>query len=119
VQRLRGNVRDLRALLVDLHPPNLAAEGIEAALADLAAPLRTRGVEVGLEVSGAEALSREREALVYRVAQEALRNVVAHAGAVSSVSVRLDVAEGAVRLEIADDGAGFDDAARRQRGAGG
>jgi signal transduction histidine kinase len=66
IDRLRQNVRDLRTLLVDLHPPNLAAAGLEAALADLVSPLEARGVAVSVSVDDVERLGPEQEALVYR-----------------------------------------------------
>ena len=74
-------MRDLRALLVELHPPHLAAAGLEAAIADLVSPLQASGVVVTVAIEGADRLDREQEALVYRVAQEAVRNVIAYAEA--------------------------------------
>ena len=114
IERLRRTVRDLRALLVELHPPHLAAAGIEAAIADLVSPLQASGVDVSVAIDAAERLGREQEALVYRVAQEALRNVVAYAGA-GSVQVELAVEDGVARLVVADDGRGFDRALRERR----
>ena len=81
IERLRRTVRDLRALLVELHPPHLAAAGLEAAIADLVSPLQASGTAVSVAIDGAERLDREQEALVYRVAQEAVRNVIAYADA--------------------------------------
>ncbi len=43
IERLRQGVRDLRTLLVEIHPPNLATAGLEAALSDLLSPLQSRG----------------------------------------------------------------------------
>jgi two-component system NarL family sensor kinase len=114
IERLRRTVRDLRALLVELHPPHLAAAGLEAALADLVSPLQASGAIVVVVVEGAERLDREQEALVYRVAQEAVRNVIAYADA-RSVRVELVVDDGVARLVVADDGRGFDDAMRARR----
>jgi signal transduction histidine kinase len=114
IARLRGTVRDLRALLVELHPPNLAAAGLEAAIGDLVSPLRARGVSVDVAVDGAERLDRETQALVYRVAQEAVRNVVAYADA-RSVSVEVGVDGALARLVVADDGRGFGPGVREQR----
>jgi two-component system, NarL family, sensor kinase len=113
IEHLRRTVRDLRALLVELHPPNLAAAGLEAAIADLVSPLQASGVQVTVAIDGAERLDREREALVYRVAQEAIRNVIAYADA-RSLDVSLHVAEEA-RLVIADDGRGFRPDQRERR----
>ena len=56
IERLRRTVRDLRALLVDLHPPHLAAAGLEAAIGDLVSPLRARASSVDGAVEGADRL---------------------------------------------------------------
>jgi two-component system NarL family sensor kinase len=114
VDRLRGTVRDLRALLVDLHPPHLAAAGLDAAIDDLISPLRRRGVSVDVRVRDAERLGREQEALVYRVAQEAVRNVIAYADA-RAVLVELSVDSSLARLVVSDDGRGFGPDVRVQR----
>ena len=85
----RDAMRRLRSLLVEIHPPNLRASGLEAALADLLAPLQARGVETELRVDAPLGLDEEAERIVYRAAAEALRNVARHAGANRiAVSVR-------------------------------
>jgi two-component system NarL family sensor kinase len=117
IDRLRGTVRDLRALLVDLHPPSLAAAGLEAAIRDLVSPLTARGATVELRVEGQELLDAETEALVYRVAQEGVRNVIAYADA-DAVSITVDV-DSSARLVVADDGRGFAPELREQRRAEG
>jgi len=99
----RESVRSLRNLLVEIYPPSLQREGLEAALEDVLAPLSARGVETSLDYDAAAELSVEQQALCLRVAQEAARNVLKHAGA-SNVSIQLEGAE----LTIADDGRGFD-----------
>jgi signal transduction histidine kinase len=106
VTRLRQTVRSLRTLLVDLHPPHLAAMGLEAAISDLVSPLEARGVAVEVDLDGSQRLSRDAEALVYRVAQEAVRNAIAYADA-SAVRIELKDANGVARLVVADDGRGF------------
>jgi signal transduction histidine kinase len=118
IELLRRDVRDLRALLVDLHPPRLAAAGLEAAVRDLAAPLEARAVAVTIALDGAGALDQAQEALVYRVVQESLRNVLAYADA-RSVGVELAADDERIRLVVADDGRGFDPAAREDRAAEG
>ncbi len=100
----RDTVREMRSLLVTLHPPNLRRVGLEAAVADVAAPLRGDGVEVDVDV--AADLAPETEALVYRVAGEALRNAHQHAQA-RHVSVRVRDDDGRIHLTVRDDGAGF------------
>ena len=114
IDRLRGTVRDLRALLVDLHPPTLSAAGLDAALGDLVSPLTARGTEVELRVDGDERLDPDTQALVYRVAQEAVRNVIAYADA-TTVSVEVDVVDSTARLLVTDDGRGFGPDVRERR----
>lgn len=118
IESLRRTVRELRALLVELHPPHLAAEGLEAAISDLVSPLSAGGVVVSVTLDGAELLGREMQALVYRVAREAVRNVIAYANA-RSVRVELSVDERVARLVVADDGRGFDPELRELRRAEG
>jgi signal transduction histidine kinase len=114
IDRLRGTVRDLRALLVDLHPPTLASAGLDAALGDLVSPLSARGTKLELRVDGEDRLDPETQALVYRVAQEAVRNVIAYADA-STVSVEVEVEGSTARLLIVDDGRGFRPETRERR----
>jgi signal transduction histidine kinase len=114
IERLRGTVRDLRTLLVELHPPHLAAAGLESAISDLVSPLREGGTEVSISIDGAEQLGREDEALIYRVTQEAVRNVIAYADA-SSLRVELTVRNGVATLAVVDDGRGFAEETRDER----
>jgi len=111
----RDAMRRLRSLLVEIHPPNLRASGLEAALADLLAPFRARGAETELKVDASLGLDEEAERIVYRAAAEALRNVERHAGA-DRIAVSVERDEAWVRLMVADDGAGFapDDRERRR-----
>jgi signal transduction histidine kinase len=110
----RESMRRLRSLLVEIHPPNLRSAGIEAALADLLAPLPSHGIETSLQVTDEAALSEETELLFYRAGGEAIRNVVSHSDA-TRVSVRIDVAGHLARLEVTDDGKGFTVAERKLR----
>jgi two-component system NarL family sensor kinase len=111
----RAAMRRLRSSLVDLHPEQVHAVGLGAALDELAEGLRRRGVPVSLSVdedvreADASAIS-----LVYRVAQELLRNVAAHAAA-SRVDVDVTLAGGRLRLRVGDDGSGFAAATRDER----
>ncbi|MFJ6651206.1 sensor histidine kinase [Microbacterium sp. NPDC091313] len=107
---VRGNIRVLRSLLVDIYPESLKDAGLAHALDDLAATARARGVEVDVEIrTAADALPEAHERLVYRVAQETLRNALAHAGA-RRVRVSLATEADGTILEVADDGVGFDSA---------
>jgi signal transduction histidine kinase len=112
--RVRGAIRQLRTLLVEIHPPNLSSAGLAAALRDLLGPLTARGVETSLEVPEELDVSTETEQLLFRAAAEAVRNVQRHAGA-SAVTVRVETDGELVRLEIVDDGAGFDPEVQERR----
>ncbi|CAB4930738.1 unannotated protein [freshwater metagenome] len=106
---VRGTIGSLRTLLVDIYPPSLRSAGLVAALDDLAGTVRTRDIEVGLQMpaDGHTGLDEEGERLVYRVAQETMRNVARHAAA-TRVEIALVVGVHDVVMTIADDGQGFD-----------
>ena len=106
-RRLRQWVRELRSLIVTVTPPALHTEGLRATLPDLVATLEARKIEVELSVEVSDSLTETSESLVYRVAQEAIRNIVRHAHA---SKVQLTVAEeaGWLQLQVTDDGQGFD-----------
>ena len=110
----REAMRRLRTLLVEIHPPNLRATGLEPALRDLLAPLAASGVATSLIVDPEAELDDEGERLVYRAAAEALRNVQRHAAA-SRVDVSVRTINDGVRLEVADDGVGFTPGDRERR----
>jgi signal transduction histidine kinase len=107
-------MRRLRSLLVEIHPPNLRASGLDAALADLLAPLHARGAETGLTVAAGLGLDEDAERILYRAAAEALRNVERHADA-HRVAVSVERMDAGVRLVVADDGAGFAPGERERR----
>ena len=114
----RRSMRQLRSLLVEIYPPNLRDAGLEAALSDLAAKAVARGVAVDVDVEPGLRLDDDVERLVFRTAQEALRNVAEHAGAESChVAVRPN--GDAVELLVADDGRGFAQDVLEQRRAEG
>jgi signal transduction histidine kinase len=105
----RAAMRDLRTLIVEIAPPNLHAEGIDNALRDLLEPLARNGVTIKLDAPHDTALPAATTTLLFRVAQEALRNAGKHAGA-THVEVHLENRGDFVRLEIVDDGRGFSSA---------
>ncbi len=107
---VRTSIRSLRTLLVDIYPPSLAQSGLAVALSDLAQTLRAPGLEVQVEPVSDEAemaLGPDQERLVYRVAQETLRNAAKHA-APCTVRVSLARHGDEVALDVVDDGRGFD-----------
>jgi signal transduction histidine kinase len=105
-RQTRRSIRQLRSLLVDIYPPDLHRAGLAAALSDLVAPLESHGVQARVDLPPGLRLEPESEALMFRTAQEALRNVMAHSQAEHvDVSVILDSRRAG--LTIADDGRGF------------
>lgn len=105
----RSALHDTRELSRLLRPTLLDDLGLEAALGWLA---RTLGERSGVTVSvgsqlGDRRLPADVETIVYRITQEALTNVIRHARA-SQASVSLSVLHPRLRLEVSDDGCGFD-----------
>lgn len=104
---VRQSMRSLRSLLVEIYPPNLHTEGLAAALGDLLAPLPGSGLSTSLEVAQPVDVSPEIAALLFRTAQEAVRNTQRHASA-TVLAVRVGSDGGRVVMTITDDGRGFD-----------
>jgi signal transduction histidine kinase len=107
---LRQRIRDLRTLVVAIAPRRLHDEGLAAALEDLASTVRARGIETHVDVASPLPLDRAGEALLFRGAQEAVRNTIDHTRA-TRVDIAVANGDGRVRLRVHDDGAGFDPAA--------
>jgi two-component system, NarL family, sensor kinase len=103
----RESIRELRTLLVDIYPPTLQRAGLTGAIADLVTPLNARGIATQIDLQPDLDLSDDQEPILYRVAQEALRNVTKHADA-SAVMIRAARDDGVVFLSVKDDGRGFD-----------
>ncbi len=109
---LRGLVvrtlQDVRRLAVELRPSALDDFGLEPAVRRLGQTVSEGGeLDVQVEVRlGDERLPDDVETALYRIVQEALTNVVKHAGA-AHVSVVLTRKRESVAVMIEDDGRGF------------
>jgi signal transduction histidine kinase len=104
----RESLREMRLLIFELHPPLLEKEGLAGALQARLEAVETRGgLHAELWVVGEGRLPIVVEEGLYRIAQEALNNVLKHSKA-RRVTVRLQLSDGAACLEVADDGVGFD-----------
>jgi PAS domain S-box-containing protein len=104
----RGALAEMRTLLLELRPATLT----ESSLADLLRQLATAVVgrsrlKVDVQADGDRPLPPDTQVALYRIAQEALNNIVKHAGA-SRVAIRLCILPECVELLVADDGRGFD-----------
>lgn len=107
IANVRHVIRQLRSLIVEIHPPNLRSEGLRAAITDLTAQLGAQGIETTLDVDSDVAIGQDAEELCFRAAQEGIRNVVAHSEA-TQVTVRFAQQGAHAVLTVEDDGRGFD-----------
>jgi signal transduction histidine kinase len=104
---------ELQRLISDLRPSQLDDLGLVAALRWYANEIQSRlQLEVRFGVNGQERLlPGEVKTALFRVAQEALTNIVKHANADTAVII-LDFQSDGVYLSITDDGIGFDQTSR-------
>jgi signal transduction histidine kinase len=107
VRQLEADIASLRAIIADLRPASLDELGLEPALRTLVARVTAPvGLAATLDVDlGSGRLPADVETIAYRVAQEALTNVVKHADA-TKVNISLRLQEGELRLSVVDDGRG-------------
>jgi signal transduction histidine kinase len=112
---LEDQINELNRLINDLRPAALERLGLAGALQALAEETSARGgievetkIEFGAEASGDEP-GRDQERMVYRLVQEALTNVLKHAGA-ARVELVAEEGDGEIRIRVRDDGGGFDPA---------
>jgi two-component system sensor histidine kinase UhpB len=106
---VRESLEDVRVIARRLRPEALDDLGLVSALAGLTNSLeRTGGLTIARRIDRSlPALDRDAELVVYRVAQEALTNVVRH-GSCGEARLELRRLRGAVQLEVVDRGLGFD-----------
>jgi len=103
-----AGLAEMRALIFELRPESLATEGLVAALEKQANALRTRHqLQVRTLFSSEPEVGLEIKQALFRIAQEALHNIVKHARA-SQVDVWLQERDGVISLDIRDNGRGFD-----------
>ena len=110
-EQLTAGIRSLRHLIGELRPAVLDDAGLEPALEALGARIEASGIRVtmvlDLPTRASGELPHEVEDTLYRLVQEALTNVVKHAGATEvAVSVKRD--DGRVEVNVEDDGTGID-----------
>lgn len=110
-------LQEMRLLIFELRPSVLEEAGLAAALQTrLEAVERRSGLVTELKVEGTQTqpLSAKIEEGLYRLAQETLNNILKHAHA-QHVTVCLRYHMQGVKLEISDDGVGFDPTTIHQR----
>jgi len=112
VVKLQGIAREaldeLRSLIFELRPPDLVRDGLCGALHKHVEVLRrVQSAEVDMEGDLELQADPQRDAEVFRIAQEAMQNALRHAQA-SRLVVRIGGEDGHLRLDVVDDGVGFD-----------
>jgi signal transduction histidine kinase len=114
-----GTLQDVRRLAVQLRPKALDDFGLVAAVEHLVRTFsEATAIRVDFEAQlGDERLPTEVETTLYRIIQEALTNIVKHAGA-TRVSILLVRGGGSATAVIEDNGQGFDPVEVREEGLG-
>jgi signal transduction histidine kinase len=114
VGELDTEIANVRGIIADVRPAALDELGIAAAVEALAERIRSRGIDVTLNLdldweAGRIATRHddELETAVYRLAQEAMTNALKHSGA-ESLTLELSEQDGYVTLRVEDAGRGFD-----------
>jgi signal transduction histidine kinase len=108
VAALAGDAQaELRAVIDGLAPPEITEDGLAGSLRRYALLAgKAHGVRVRFAADDLPALGADREAALYRMAQEALHNALRHSGA-AEVGVSVCAAARRVTLEVSDQGTGF------------
>jgi len=103
---LQTSINDVRRLVYDLRPPTLDQLGLVPALQEYAARLGERiAMDISVSALQLPALPAAVEVAAYRIATEALNNVVRHSKA-RTTKVAFTASDALLRLEVADDGVG-------------
>ncbi|WP_027214563.1 cache domain-containing protein [Burkholderia sp. WSM2232] len=109
--RLGDTLREVRRISHALRPSMLDDLGVAAAIEQLTRELGEQsGIEIGftqITHTHAASLTDAVNTVLFRIAQEALTNIVRHAHA-SNAALALEISNDAVTLSIADNGRGFD-----------
>ncbi len=109
VQEIAQNaLEEMRSLIFELRPAMLEEKGLPYVLALYVDSIkRKESLDVILRIDGERRVPEDWEQGLYRIAQEALFNVVKHAMA-KTVTVELEIRPDHVSLSVEDDGVGFD-----------
>jgi PAS domain S-box-containing protein len=113
-KELAEEADNLRRLMSGLRPPLLEERGLVPALRETLDKFgRDHAIETQFTTQNVEDVPQDLETLAYRVVQEALSNANKHARA-TRIAVTVEALAGQLRIEIADDGVGFDSAKARE-----
>jgi len=107
VELARNASREIQAIVKQLRPASIAEQGLAAALRDYLAERQARdGLIARLEVNGERQLPDNVTLGLYRIVQEAVNNVIKHAGT-REVTIMLNLRDRPAGIEVIDQGAGF------------
>jgi signal transduction histidine kinase len=117
-QLIEQTIVEIRRLLADLSPAVLEQLGLPAALRQLVSRFRRlHSFALELNLARLGRLAPKIETVVYRLVQECLNNIARHSSA-RTVMVSLERVDRALRLQVSDDGIGFDvEAALAKKGS--
>jgi signal transduction histidine kinase len=113
IEDIELEIANLRGIITDLRPSMLDDLGLQPAIEALLDRRRDAGLEIVSDLrleearSDAGGLDPQLETTIYRLVQESLTNIVKHAQA-NRVQVAVAAGDGAVTVEVQDDGVGFD-----------
>jgi signal transduction histidine kinase len=103
-----AGLAEMKALIFELRPESLENEGLIHALTKQVNAIRARhGLELKASLCEEPDISLDLKLLIYRLAQEALHNIVKHAHA-SQVDIKLVCLKEKINITIRDNGQGFD-----------
>ncbi|HEX6556370.1 MAG TPA: GAF domain-containing sensor histidine kinase [Ktedonobacteraceae bacterium] len=103
----QASIADIRRLVYNLRPPILDEWGLVAALREQVAPYQLDSVQVTIDApESLPTLPAAIEVAAYRIALEALANVIRHAQA-STCTIRLSICEDTLTVEVQDNGHGL------------
>jgi PAS domain S-box-containing protein len=104
----QAGLTEMRALIFELRPESLKLEGLVTAIGKHTAALRARhGIEVNFNACPEPEVPYKFKEALYRIAQEAMQNALKHARP-SRLEIDLCSDSDGIRLDICDDGVGFD-----------
>ncbi len=104
----------LRRIMSDLRPPLLEQRGLIPAVRELCDKWqREMAIPVRVIADASGPIPSDVETLAYRVVQESMSNVKKHAAA-KEVTIRIEASAGSLRVEVRDNGRGFDPEAVRE-----
>jgi two-component system CheB/CheR fusion protein len=108
IDRLNDTIRDLRGYILDLRPVRYGGDLVDS-LQSLVAEFEANSlINTAMDIASAlPGLLEEQETAIFHIAQEALNNARKHSRA-TRLSIQLRGRDGAVRLQIEDNGTGFD-----------